>query len=322
MISLDRPTMLVSVLMTAYNAERYLPLAIDSVLRQTLRDFEFLIINDGSTDQTQSIIDDYARRDPRIRTVSHANMGMGKSLNKGLELVRGEWVARFDADDEMLPTRLQRQVEFVREHPDVAVTATLVNYIDRTGRIIGRSRSDLLSKEALERALRKGEVIHVHHPAVMARPEVLRAVGGFRSEFWPADDVDLWNRVADAGHLIVVQPEHLTHYRIHGSSACVESSRRATRKLEWVEACARRRRAGRLEPTWAEFLDERSRSAPAARLNRFRKDVARTCYKAATLHYSDRRYHRFLPAIAAAAVLEPKYVLSKLLPQLLPHKTA
>jgi glycosyltransferase involved in cell wall biosynthesis len=311
--------MLVSVLMTAYNAERFLPLAVESVLRQTFADFEFVIIDDGSTDRTPEILRDYAAKDARIVPVTHANMGMGRSLNKGLAMVRGTWVARIDADDEMLPNRLGRQVAFINERPDVAVTATLVNFIDGRGRVLGRSQSELLSKAALDAVLRKGELIHVHHPAVLARGDVLREVGGFRPEFWPADDVDLWNRVADAGHLVQVQPEHLTNYRIHGASVCVDSSRRATRKLEWVEACARARRAGAAEPAWEQFLAACDNGSPVARFNRARRDVARAFYKAATLHYSDRRYHRLLPALAAAAVLEPEYVWEKLAPRLKPQ---
>jgi hypothetical protein len=121
---------------------------------------------------------------------------------------------------------------------------------------------------------------------------------------------------------VLVQPEHLTNYRIHGSSACVASARRATRALEWVEASAAARRAGLPEPTLAQFEEHRTHIPPVAQLNRYRKDLARALYKASTVHYSDRRYHRFVPALAAATVLEPGYVFSKLLPQLLPQRTA
>ena len=309
----------VSVLMTAYNAERFLPQAIQSVLRQTYRDFEFVIIDDGSTDRTPEIVREYAAKDRRIVAVSHANMGMGRSLNKGLGIVRGEWVARLDADDEMLPTRLERQLAFVAENPDVDVTATLVNFVDGRGRVLGRSRSELVSRESLAGALRRGELVHVHHPAVLARVRSLCEVGAYRPGFWPADDVDLWNRVADAGGVVLVQPEHLTNYRIHGSSVCVDSSRRATRKLEWVAACARARRAGAAEPAWEAFVAALDGGGRIARLNRARRDVARALYKAATLHYSDRRYHRLAASLAAAAVLEPDYVWEKLAPRLRPQ---
>ena len=310
--------MLLSVLMTAYNAERYLPQAIESVLRQTYRDFEFVIIDDGSTDRTGEIIRGYAEKDSRIVVVRHENMGMGRSLNVGLEVVKGEWVARIDADDEMLPTRLERQLAYVKANPDVAVTATLVNFIDGRGRLLGRSRSDLVTREGLARVMKSRGLVHLHHPAVLGRVQSWRVIGGYRPAFWPAEDVDLWNRVADAGGVVLVQPEYLTNYRIHGSSVCVESARRATRKLEWVEACARARRGGAAEPTWEQFEAARGGGGLVARLNRARRDVARAMYKAATLHYSDRRYHRLAAALAAAAVLEPAYVWEKLGPRLRP----
>ena len=146
----------------------------------------------------------------------------------------------------------------------------------------------------------------------MARRSALLDAGGFRPEFWPADDVDLWNRLVERGARVLVQPEHLTNYRVHGSSACVASARRATRKLEWVEACARSRRAGKPEPTWDEFQASLRRRPLASRLNHARRDVARAWYKAATLYFSERRYHRFVPALAGAAALEPSYVMEKL----------
>jgi glycosyltransferase involved in cell wall biosynthesis len=307
--------MRVSVLMTAYNAERFLPAAVQSVLRQTHRDFEFVVVDDGSTDRTPAILRDYAARDGRLRVVTHANMGMGRSLNEAMETLEGEWVARIDADDEMLPTRLERQIAFVAEHPGLSLTATLVNYIDARGRSVGRSQSDLLTEEAADRAVRSGELIHVHHPAVLARVEAIRSVGGFRPQFWPADDVDLWNRMVERGHSVRVQPEYLTNYRIHGGSACVASARRAAQKLEWVQACVTSRRAGFPEPTWQQFLDDVRDRPLLGRLNQSRKDVARAHYKAATLHFSDRRYVRFAAHLAAAAALEPGYVAQKLLPQ-------
>ena len=308
--------MFLTVLIPAYNAARHLTAAVDSVLAQTHRDFELLVIDDGSTDETPAILGRYAQRDGRVRVVSQANAGMGRSLNRGLGLARGEWVARLDADDEMLPDRLERQVAFVNEHPGLDLTATLVNYVDGGGRVIGRSRSELTTPQAVEAAVARNELIHVHHPAVMARRSALLAAGGFRPEFWPADDVDLWNRLVERGCRLLVQPEHLTNYRIHGWSACVASSRRATRKLEWVEACMKARRSGAAEPTWEEFEAALNRRPLPARMNQARKDVARAWYKAATLHFSQRNYHRFVPALAGAAILEPEYVWEKLSPRL------
>ena len=100
----------VTVLMTAYNAARYLREAVDSILNQTFRDFEFVIVDDGSTDRTLSILQDYARRDPRIRIISRPNTGLTRALNDGLATIRSPLIARMDADDVALPERFAKQL--------------------------------------------------------------------------------------------------------------------------------------------------------------------------------------------------------------------
>src|SRR4051812_44688990 len=132
----------VSILMPAYNAERYVAEAVASVLAQTHRDFELLAIDDGSTDGTLGILQSFAATDPRVRILSHENTGMGRALNAALERCRHEWVARMDADDVMVPDRLERQLAFVAERPGLVVCSTLVRYIDEGGSVIGQNRSE------------------------------------------------------------------------------------------------------------------------------------------------------------------------------------
>src|SRR6266498_4162605 len=133
-LSSNAPTPLVTVLMSVYNGERYLSEAIDSIINQTFADFEFVIINDGSTDSSREIINAY--RDPRIRLVDNSqNIGLPKSLNLGLALARGEYVARQDADDISHPTRFEKQVEYLDDHGEVVVLGTRVWNMDESGRI-------------------------------------------------------------------------------------------------------------------------------------------------------------------------------------------
>src|SRR4051812_37233803 len=106
----------VTVLMPAYNAGLYIREAIDSVLNQSYEDFEFLIINDGSTDDTKAILDGYTDR--RLKVVHQENLQLVRTLNKGLSLAAGKWIARFDADDVCLPGRLAAQLEFISRNPD------------------------------------------------------------------------------------------------------------------------------------------------------------------------------------------------------------
>src|SRR5690349_10671348 len=122
----------VTVLMPVYNGEPFLREAIDSILQQTWADFEFLIVNDGSTDHTRDIIDSYD--DARIRVLDQAqNTGLAKSLNAGLRAARAPLVARQDADDRSHPERLAAQVEFMRAHPEVALAGTQVRVLNKHG---------------------------------------------------------------------------------------------------------------------------------------------------------------------------------------------
>src|SRR3990172_12530717 len=124
----------ITVLMSAYNAEKYLREAIESILNQTFKDFEFIIINDCSTDKTKKIIEEYANKDARIKLINNAtNLGLTKSLNIGLKEARGEYVARLDADDVALPERLEKQYEFMNKNRDITLTGAWAEKIYEEG---------------------------------------------------------------------------------------------------------------------------------------------------------------------------------------------
>src|SRR5580700_7500503 len=141
--------MKITVLMPAYNAARFLPAAIASVLEQTYDDFEFIIVDDGSTDETPLILRSFANQDSRIKIITHPNMGMGRSLNEAMQEAKGNWIARIDADDVMMPQRLERQIVFLQENPHLAVASSLVYYINEKGRTIGKYSSRFTSRLAV-----------------------------------------------------------------------------------------------------------------------------------------------------------------------------
>lgn len=316
--------------MPAFNAEQYVSEAIESVLFQTHKDFELVIINDGSTDNTLSIVEGYAQRDGRIRVVSHPNMGMGDALNRALDLVNNEWIVRMDADDIMLPNRIERQIAFIEQNTNIAVAGTLVYYVDENGKIFGEApRSQLTSSTSVEEFVRRNKLkgvselealpsvgfphFMIYHPSVIMRRSVVKEVGGYRPEFWPAEDFDLWNRIIERGYTVLIQPEYLLKYRRHGSSGSVERIRQTSLKLDWIEACLQRRRSGKPELSWEEFLEIRQRAPWWKRLNQERKDLSRVLYNAARSHFSRREYHLFAPALLGATLLQPRFVLPRIL---------
>ena len=222
------------VLMPAYNAARFIGPAIDSVLAQTVRDLELLVIDDGSKDDTLAVAQSYAKRDPRVRVVTQPNSGIAPTLNRGLEMLHGEWVFLMHADDVMMPNRLERQSAFIAANPDLAVASSLVHYINGAGQPIGHGRSPFTSREAVQAAAQRAEMIAFNHPACALRRQTILDVGGYRQAFWPAEDCDLWARLVDRGHFVAVQAEFLLRYRIHGASSSISRARLMQQKTIWL----------------------------------------------------------------------------------------
>ena len=310
---------MLSVLMPAYNAAAYIASAIDSVLAQTVRDLELLVIDDGSKDSTFAVASDIARRDPRVRVITQPNAGIAPTLNRGLELLRGEWVFLMHADDLMMPHRLERQRAFIAANPDLAVASSLVHYVNGAGATIGHGRSPFTDPAAVKSAVERGGMIAFNHPACALKREVVLKVGGYRQAFWPAEDCDLWSRVVEAGHRVAVQNEYLLKYRIHGASASISRARLMQQKTLWLERCIASRRRGEAEPTWEQFQAERKQGRWPKRLNLSRQEFGRTFYQAAIHHVATRNYLKFAPMLMAAAALQPGLVLSRVLPRLLPR---
>jgi glycosyltransferase involved in cell wall biosynthesis len=195
--------------MPVYNGERYLSVAIRSILGQTFRDFEFLIINDGSTDMSEKIIRSFP--DPRIRLVSNeTNLKLIATLNKGFLLARGDYIARMDCDDISLPKRLQKQVSFLDTHSSVVAVGTWYRTVNggrekliRYPKGHGKLRSMLLFACPLM------------HPTVMLRREpFVRNKLFFNPDYPHAEDYELWSRVASSFELAVMD-EVLLRYRVH-----------------------------------------------------------------------------------------------------------
>lgn len=183
--------------MAVYNGERYLREAIESILGQTFTDFEFVIINDGSTDSSRDIVLSY--RDSRIRLIDNPeNIGLTKSLNRGLSLARGEYVARQDADDISHSTRFEKQVEYLDAHPEVALLGTQAFNIDESGR---RHCNDVIMRKATSKLAIKWQLLFdsafIHTSVMFKRSIVWNILGGYDARFLKNQDMELWWRVAN-----------------------------------------------------------------------------------------------------------------------------
>jgi glycosyltransferase involved in cell wall biosynthesis len=205
----------VSVVMTAYNTEQYLALAVDSILAQTFEDFEFIVIDDGSTDRSAAILRDYAARDERIRLTSRPNTGVVRAANEGISLARGKYLARMDSDDISMPYRFARQVSYLEANPEIVCVGGYFELIDECGRPLSLLRPPTTHTEIEEQALAGHGAIC--HPTATIRHDAMVKIGGYDEEFTFAEDLDLWLRLAEVGQLANL-PETILQYRLHDRS--------------------------------------------------------------------------------------------------------
>jgi glycosyltransferase involved in cell wall biosynthesis len=232
-LNTGKNTPLVSVLLPVHNAAAYLPAAIESILNQSFRNFELIIINDGSTDDSLKIISAFS--DSRIIVVNNEkNLGLIVSLNNGIQLAKGKYIARMDADDISLPERLEKQVAKMESDSGIAVLASFVDFINEDGDVTGSWNTDreAVSENEIRSLMQKTNCIA--HPTVMIRTDIAMKFL-YKQNQKGAEDWDLWMRILADGKRISKLPEVLLHYRIHpasvtaGDKAAVPLERRLLR---------------------------------------------------------------------------------------------
>lgn len=199
--------------MSVYNAEKYLEKAIDSIVNQTYQDFEFIIINDCSTDNSSTILNGYNQRYPQIKLINNtSNLGLTKNLNKALSLAKGDFIARMDADDISELHRFERQMDFFSKNKSVDILGTFSKNINEKGNFIG-SRTAPVSHNQIMRVLPK--LCPVAHPTVMFRKNSLERIGFYNDKFRTSQDYDMWFRAAKIGLKFHNLPEYLLQYRMN-----------------------------------------------------------------------------------------------------------
>ena len=211
----------ISVVMSVYNGEHYLRQAVESILDQTFSDFEFIIVDDGSTDSTWDIITEYANRDQRIVLVpNEENIGLTKSLNKGLALAQGEYVARQDADDVSYSERFEKQVTLLDKYPEVVLLSCNIELINSEGSLVRKYQP------ACEPNLVAWYLLFYNHlgghSQVMFRRKSAMNLGGYCETYRCTQDYEFWCRLVRVGK-VVISPEILLQKRIHSKRISVES---------------------------------------------------------------------------------------------------
>lgn len=300
----------ITVIMPVRNGEKYLRIALQSIIQQDYPGFEVIVANDGSTDDTARIVAEFAAVDKRVRLLDAAESGFASVLNQAMKEARGSYIARLDADDEMLVNRLGEQHRALEGQPDLSLVASHVYYIDPNGKRRGVGGSSYHSPEEIATAAERELVVGFQHPSVMFRKEAVLSLGGYRTGMWPVEDVDLWTRMVEAGHRLAVMPVPLTNYRIHPSAGSRTFD--SIRRLDWIKRCAEHRRQGKPEPSWEGFIAEMSSAGLFARISYIRRALGKYFYRRASQNWLIGNRLRGCTAMGAAFLLAPSHVRKRM----------
>lgn len=284
----------VSVVMSVYNGAIELECTVESILKQTLMDFEFIIVNDGSTDNTAEILERYRNLDNRIKVIEQSNQGLTRALNNGCQAARGSIIARQDVGDRSFPCRLERQVAALDADPRVVAVGVGSRRVGPNGEFLSNQVRYLSADEVTGELLSRG--VGLLHASSAFRRDAFHRVGGYRTEFRFAQDTDLWYRLSSIG-LLAECNEVLFEIQIASTGISATQIERQVRLSELARACYTLRMAGSSENT---ALDEARRisqeTGSCSSPESVRRKVANACYFIGSQLYQrrDRRCRTYL----------------------------
>lgn len=312
---------MISVVMPAYNSADFIEDAIKSILNQTYTDFELIVIDDGSSDNTVEIVKRYVETDPRVKLIEQKNAGVGAARNVGLQAAQYPWIALLDSDDIALPQRFEKQVEAIESDPEVVVWVTATHNMGDTGQVYDETRpGGPENKGEFYRRRSAGEVIYLSTTAAVFRKDLALKIGGFDPRFRSAGDTDFWERMAEHGPMLGM-PEALTLYRLHRQGIMARRFAELYRNTQYLEQRARLRLTGQtLE--FDQYVSDYEAQHGLKRLLRDADMRSQLHYRNAGTYISAGQYLPGIYHLGLAFVFNPPLIVRRVVRRLRPQTTA
>jgi glycosyltransferase involved in cell wall biosynthesis len=297
--------------MPAFNSSNFIAKAIESILSQTFQDFELILVDDGSTDNTLEIMTHYRQQDNRIQIIQSKHVGCSRARNLGINQSKFPWIAVMDADDIALPQRFAKQIEAANANPKVVAWGTYVHHINLKEEVLSLQKHGLLTEEEYYNNMKRGDVPFVIHPTSLIKKEILLRVGGYDPKFSDADDFELFDRLSDHGPILVI-PEPLLLYRLHSQSVSMNKYFIRDVLIRYVY----KRRAAQIKGEEVVDLDQfigNDKQKPfLLRTKHYLNNLSQFWYRKAGVFFSEKQYLQATLYLSMVIVVNPLYAIPRI----------
>lgn len=312
---------MISVVMPAYNSADFIREAIESVLNQTYPHFELIVIDDGSSDNTVQIVEEYQARDPRVKLIKQQNAGVGAARNVGISTAQHPWIALMDSDDIALPERFEKQIAAIEANPDVVMWSSETRNMSDTGQARQESKyGGPTSREEFNDLRRRGQMIYLATTAAIFRKDIAEQIGGFDPRFRSAGDTEFWDRMAAHGPTLALA-EPLVLYRLHRQGIMAKRFAELYRNTQYLEKRARERVAGN-ELDFEHFIKDFAAQSGLKRLLRDADMRSQLHYRIAGTYISAKQYLPGLFQLGLAFIFNPRLIFQRIWRRLTAKRSA
>ncbi|MCA9883402.1 MAG: glycosyltransferase [Anaerolineae bacterium] len=308
--------MSISVVIPAYNAETYLAETLDSILAQTYQQFEIIVVDDGSTDNTVKIVKEYANKDSRVTLIQNDHGRQSKARNTAIAASKYEWIAPVDSDDILLPNRFQCQLEEAAKHPEVVAWASFAERVTADGHPYRRLESPPTTMEKYREMQANHDLIFIPNSTCLIKKSVIEKIGGYDARFDGVEDLELLDRVAAEGPVLVI-PEVLLHYRMYDDSSTAAYDKYvAQRKLFRFLFKRRKERQNGRDIDIDTYLETYDNISSVRRFLRHLDTLSGFHHRVAALQFGEKKYMPALKSLILSTIYNPWFTVHGVLKRL------
>ena len=303
----------VAIIVPCYNAEKYLVDTTKSILSQSYKHFNLYLLNNGSTDNTYKIIKAQKKKDRRIKIINYKKKtSRAKSVNNIIKKISNKLVCIIDADDLMFKNKLKIQLNYLKKYPYIKFLSCLGTYITDGKKNYGKTINQLKSHNSCYKLIRNKKNVGLLTPGIIFFRNEFLKVGGFREDFWPCDDTDLWTRCAEKNYTVYAIPKILIKYRIHKNSITTSNFFFSKKKNAWVNDCLKRRLIGKKEISFEKFCKNLNKRNLSKKIINLLNDKCDFYFRNIIVHIIENNFIKIFIYLVMSLVCNPIRFYSKI----------